>query len=273
MEKPEVRLPAVAGQFYPGTSAELLEALAGFRDPAAVKTDAIGCMLPHAGYMYSGAVAGAAVSRLIPKGTIFLLGPNHTGYGTPFSVMASGAWQTPLGQVPVDATLARALIGSSDIFCDDVSAHVGEHSLEVELPFFQEAFKEFSIVPLTIASDDAAALREAGAQIGALILRQGIAARTLICASSDMSHYEPRDSARRKDMAAIEAVCALDAARLLKVVRQQDITMCGYAPTAVMLEAAKALGATKGEVVKYQDSGDVTGDRSSVVGYAGIIIH
>jgi MEMO1 family protein len=268
-----VRNPAVAGQFYPGTSRELSAQIRGFLDPQAHTSDAIACVLPHAGYIYSGAVAGATVSRIRARDVIFLLGPNHTGFGTPFSVMSSGAWKTPLGNVAVNEALCRELIAGSPIFNDDSTAHRGEHSLEVELPFLQTVMGEFSIIPVAIASNDGAALQEAGTQIGLLIKRQGLSGRPLIVASSDMTHYESQEEARVKDMLAIAAIVELDADKLLRVVRQKDISMCGYAPVAVMLAASKVLGAKKAELVKYQTSGDVTGDYSSVVGYAGIIIH
>jgi MEMO1 family protein len=272
MAKPEVRVPAVAGQFYPASPKELSAEVSGFLDSAARKSNVIACVLPHAGYMYSGAVAGATVSRLRARDTIFLLGPNHTGYGAPFSVSSSGAWKTPLGNVAVNETLCRGLTAGSQIFNDDTAAHRCEHSLEVELPFLQMTMGEFSIVPVTIASSDAAALNEAGTQIGVLIQQQGLSGRALIVASSDMTHYESQEDARAKDMLAIEAILKLDAGALLRVVRQRAITMCGYAPVAAMLAAARVLGAKKTELVKYQTSGDSTGDYSSVVGYAGIII-
>jgi MEMO1 family protein len=273
MAKPETRASIFAGQFYPASAKELSAEIDGYLDQKALKTEAIACVLPHAGYMYSGAVAGATVSRLCSRDTIFLLGPNHTGRGTPLSVMSSGFWKTPLGNVAVNEKLARELIGTADIFFDDASAHLGEHSLEVELPFLQKTMDDFSIVPVAIATGDPAVLREAGMRIGQLVLKWGIAARTLIVASSDMTHYESRDAARTKDMLAVDAILALDGGKLLKVVGQKNITMCGVAPVAVMLAAAKVLSAVKAELVKYQTSGDVTGDFSSVVGYAGIIIH
>jgi MEMO1 family protein len=172
----------------------------------------------------------------------------------------------------VNSRLARSLIASSEIFNDDSLAHLKEHSLEVELPFLQKVFHDFSIVPVSIASEDDALLREAGNQVGLLIQREKLAGRALICASSDMTHYETRESAQKKDRLAIEAILELDEAKLLRVVRQKNISMCGYMPVAATLAAAKVLGATKAELVKYQTSGDTTGDFSSVVGYAGIII-
>lgn len=263
----------MAGQFYPGSSRELAAEVDSLMEPKAQRTEAIGCVLPHAGYMYSGAVAGATVSRLIVRDHVFLLGPNHTGLGTAFSVMTSGEWRTPLGSVRIDSGLAGALTCDSDIFSADEQAHAREHSLEVELPFLQRAGKDFSIVPVTIGTDDEGALKEAGRRIAGLVRERGITGKTLIVASSDMTHYEPQQSAEKKDRAAIDAVLSLDADTLYRVVRQKDISMCGFAPAVTMLTAVKELGAKKAELIKYSTSGDVTGDRSSVVGYAGIIIY
>jgi MEMO1 family protein len=272
MEKPEFRTPIAEGHFYPASPAELSAELAQYLGRPVSVVEALACVLPHAGYMYSGPVAGATVARLASRDTVFLLGPNHTGYGTPFSVMSHGAWKTPLGSVPLNRGLARKLIASAEIFNDDELAHLREHSLEVELPFLQKTFKPFSIVPVSIASDNDALLREAGTQIGLLIKREKLAGRALICASSDFTHYEPQEAAQKKDRMAIDAILELDAAKLLRVVRQKNISMCGYMPVAAMLAACQVLGATHAELVKYQTSGDVTGDLSSVVGYAGIII-
>jgi len=272
MEKPELRRPAVAGQFYPASAEELAAQIDGFLDKKAARTNAIGCVLPHAGYVYSGTVAGAVISRLEPKQKIFLLGPNHTGFGTPFSVMASGRWLTPLGEVPVDESLARSLLSASDIFIDDELGHLHEHSLEVEIPFFQRQTGDFSIVPVAIASDSLKLLKEAGKAVASVINSFNLKGKALICASSDMTHYEPQNEARRKDRYAIDAIIALDEDALFRQVRQLGISMCGYAPVCVMISAARGLGAKKGELVRYMTSGDTSGDFSSVVGYAGILI-
>lgn len=274
MERPEgLRRPAVAGHFYPASPRELAAEVRKHLDPSAPKFEALACVLPHAGYTYSGAVAGATVSRLRPRGTVFLLGPNHTGYGMPFSVMPGGVWETPLGRVAVNRELAAGLAEGSEIFSLDETAHLREHSLEVELPFLQETMGRFSIVPVVVGADDPAELKEAGEQIGCQILKHKLQGCALVAASSDLTHYESRDSAREKDRLAIEAMLEMNADKLLRVVRQKNISMCGVAPVCVMLAAAKMLGAAKAELVKYQTSGDVTGDFSSVVGYAGIIFY
>ena len=273
MGKSNIRKPAVAGQFYPGTAQELNARLKKFIDPQAEQKRVIGCMLPHAGYIYSGAVAGATVSRVEVPEKVILLGPNHTGYGTALSVMNAGAWQTPLGEVPIDAKLADELLGASELLQADELAHAYEHSLEVELPFLQFRRKDFSIVPIAIAAPELTALKAVGKAIGKTTARKNLKGSVLMVASSDMSHYEPQEKAEQKDRLAIEAILALDEDALFSRIREYDITMCGYMPVAVMLSAAKELGATKAELVRYQTSGDASGDYSSVVGYAGIIVY
>jgi len=273
MEKSKIRKPAVAGQFYPLSSQELKEQISAFIDKKAVPQDAIACMLPHAGYVYSGLVAGQTVSRIKIKDKIILLGPNHTGYGAGFSIMTEGAWQTPLGEIKIDSALAKQLLNSSSHLEDDQLAHQSEHSLEVELPFLQYFKDDFKIVPITILSDDCDALKETGKEIASAIKQAGIKDSTLLVASSDMTHYEPLAQAQKKDKEAIEAILELNEDKLIEKVKKLNITMCGYAPVIIMLAAAKALGATNGKLIKYQTSGEITRDNDSVVGYAGIIIN
>lgn len=268
-----VREPAVAGKFYPSAPGKLREQIEAFIDKDAVKQDAIACLLPHAGYIYSGPVAGKTVSRITVKDHIILLGPNHTGYGARYSVMPEGSWQTPLGEIRIDSGLAQAILGSSKYLESDVEAHLYEHSLEVEIPFLQYFKTDFSIVPVTFLSDDFYALKEIGAEIAGAIMQRSIKDSTLIVASSDMTHYEPQKTAQKKDEAAIQAILELDENKLADRIRSLNISMCGYAPAIAMISAAKSLGAKRAELVKYQTSGDVTGDKSSVVGYAGIIIY
>lgn len=272
MEESKIRKPAVAGQFYPSSSQGLKNKIEVLIDKKADKLDAIACMLPHAGYMYSGEVAGHTVSRLNIKDKIILLGPNHTGYGKAFSIMTEGIWQTPLGEIKIDNTLARQILNHSKYLEDDNLAHIYEHSLEVELPFLQYFKADFQIVPIVILSDEFSVLKEIGKEIAEAIKTSNMADSTMIVASSDMTHYEPQGEAQKKDREAIDSILKLDEDRLLERVLNLNISMCGYAPVAVMLTAAKILGANRALLVKYQTSGDVTGDRDSVVGYAGIVI-
>lgn len=272
MEKSKIRMPAVAGQFYPGSAQELEKQISALVDKKAEKLDCLACMLPHAGYMYSGAVAGQTVSRIKLKDKIILLGPNHTGYGVEFSIMTEGEWQTPLGKIKIDDNLAKEILNHSKYLKDDPLAHLYEHSLEVELPFLQYFKNNFQIVPIIILSSELTALKEIGKEIASVIKESNLQDSILIVASSDMTHYEPHTQAVKKDQQAIEAILELNEDKLYERIKNLNISMCGYAPVVVMLQAVKSLGAKKAELVKYQTSGDVTADKSSVVGYAGIII-
>ncbi|MCU0651975.1 MAG: AmmeMemoRadiSam system protein B [Candidatus Omnitrophica bacterium] len=274
MEKSKIRKPVVSGQFYPAAAGEVAKLIEKFLVPSLKKDDCIACMLPHAGYIYSGRVAVETVSRINIKDTIILLGPNHTGNGSDFSIETEGVWETPLGSVTINTALAREILKAGEqYFEEDSLAHLNEHSLEVELPILQYFKKSFQIVPVTVMSDKLADLKEAGKAIAVAVKSSGLQSSVLIVASSDMTHYEPEEQAKTKDTRAIEAILALDEDRLTEEVDGLNISMCGYAPVCMMLVCAKLLGAKKGELIKYQTSGDSTGDTSSVVGYAGITIH
>jgi AmmeMemoRadiSam system protein B len=268
-----IRKPVVSGQFYSSDTLQLKRQISSFVDEKSEKREIISCILPHAGYMYSGAVCGATVSRFIIKDTIIILGPNHTGYGENFSIMTEGSWQTPLGEVQIDSELAKIILKNSKYLKEDSLAHRYEHSIEVELPFLQYFKSDFKIVPIVISVGDLEIYKRIGKDIAESIKSLKREKDTIIIASSDMSHYEPEKIARDKDHKAIEAILKLDEEKLWNVTRNLDISMCGVYPAICMLSASKELGAKSSELVKYQTSGDVTGDFSSVVGYAGIIIY
>ncbi|MFC1674900.1 AmmeMemoRadiSam system protein B [Candidatus Omnitrophota bacterium] len=272
MENSKVRMPVVAGQFYPGTAAELTKQIESFVDKKVKKRDCIGCILPHAGYIYSGAVAAKTLSRVIVKERAVLLGPNHTGCGAPFSIMTSGVWRTPLGEVKIDEELAAGICEKSTRLESDAIAHLEEHALEVELPLLQFFKRELRIVPISFRSQDLDALKQTGRAIGEAIKGCGSKDSIIIVASSDMTHYEPQQEAEKKDKEAIEAVLDLNEDLLMDKVTSLNISMCGIAPVIALLSAAKVLGAERGELIEYRTSGDATGDKSSVVGYAGITI-
>lgn len=264
------RNPAVAGQFYPASSSLLKKELKALMVTEGEKEDAIGVVSPHAGYKYSGIVAGSVLSSIVPKGIYVLLGPDHTGMGKPFSIMARGVWKMPMGDVEIDSELANEILKSTDYVEEDDSAHSYEHSIEVEIPFLQYLKKNFKIVPIIISRSTLGVYRAIGRAIGKAVERVGKGA--VIIASTDLTHYEPQESAVHKDKKAIEAILELDEEALVHRVEEMDISMCGVAPTAVMLTSAKYLGATSAKMVKYQTSGDTSGDYTSVVGYAGILI-
>lgn len=273
MVKPNVREPTVAGQFYPASSQGLKNQIERFIDKNAEKSDVIACMLPHAGYVYSGGVAGSTVSCIKIKDKIILLGPNHTGFGLAFSIMTEGTWQTPLGDVKIDSDLANQILKHSQYLEADTLAHTYEHSLEVELPFLQYFKTDFEIVPIAFLSDDKNVLKDIGKELATTIKEANIKDSILLVASSDMTHYEPISAAQKKDKEAIQAILELDEDKLMQKISQFNISMCGYAPVIVMLSCAKLLGANTAKLIKYQTSGDITGDTSSVVGYAGIVIY
>jgi len=279
-----VRTPAVAGRFYPGRAEELLREVRAFTSVGKIPIEtgriaAIGCVAPHAGYIYSGGVAGAVYSRLkIPERCVILC-PNHTGKGRPLAIMANTAWQTPLGEVAADANMSARLLRRFPALQEDSAAHRAEHAIEVQLPFLQTQQPELNIVPIAIGTGNFDVLRGLGEALADVIAdrhegnqKEERPEKTLIIASSDMNHYESDMITRVKDHKAIERVLALDARGLWKVVMNEDISMCGFGPTVVMLTAAKLLGAASATLVKYATSGDVSGDYESVVGYAGIIV-
>jgi len=265
-----VRNPVVAGQFYPGSAAELRAMIEMMVDDKAAKQEVVGLVSPHAGYIYSGPVAGAVISRVKFKDTFVIMGPNHTGMGQPLSIMTKGVWKTPLGEVEVDAELAQRILKASSHLTEDHIAHQFEHSIEVQLPFLQYFKPDIKIVPISLAYARSELYKQIGQGIAQAVKDSG--KEVVIMASSDMTHYEPQDSAQHKDTQAIEAILELNEDELLRRVEELNISMCGYAPTVSLIAATKELGATGAELVKYQTSGDTTGDYSAVVGYAGIII-
>jgi AmmeMemoRadiSam system protein B len=265
-----VRQPAVAGRFYPHDPEVLRSDLQSYLSPAEQPVAAIGCVAPHAGYMYSGHVAGAVFARLQVPARSILLCPNHTGRGRPLSIMSQGSWQTPIDAVPIDSELADSLKQHYPLLTEDVEAHRTEHAAEVELPFLLARRPHFTFVPIALGTGNYEALHGLGEAIADVIAAQS--EPVLIIASSDMNHYENDQVTRVKDRKAIDQILQLDPEGLYKVVMNEEISMCGFGPTVAMLAAAKRLGATKAELVKYATSGDVSGDRDMVVGYAGILV-
>lgn len=265
-----VRTPAVAGRFYPGQADELLREVRDFTSPTTTLTTAIGCIAPHAGYIYSGGVAGAVYSRLeIPERCVILC-PNHTGHGRPLAVMGGTSWLTPLGQVEPDPEFASRLLQRFPALEEDSAAHRGEHAIEVQLPFLQARQPQLKILPIVIGTRNFAALHGLGEALAEVVAAEK--EKVLIVASSDMNHYESEAITRVKDRKAIDRVLALDPRGLWETVTTEDISMCGFGPATVMLTAAKRLGATSATLVKYATSGEVSGDFDQVVGYAGIIV-
>ncbi len=264
-----VREPVVAGQFYAGRAGALRKEVESYLREDAPRQPVLGAVVPHAGYIYSGEVAGAVYSSMEAAPLYVILGPNHTGMGAPVAVMSSGSWRTPLGEVPIAGDLARVIMDGCREAEEDGGAHAGEHSIEVQLPFLQVSAGEFSFVPIALSERPLDVYRELGGTIAAAT--REVAGPVVILASSDMTHYESAAVAKKQDKAALEAIEALDEELLVRRVRDRQITMCGCAAVAVMLAAVKGLGATSAKLVRYMTSGDRTGDQGSVVGYAGVV--
>ena len=274
MSTAPLREPVVAGRFYPRRADELRHELIELMKPVAATPGApmraVGCIAPHAGYMYSGHVAGAVYSHLeVPRQCVVLC-PNHTGEGFPLAIMTRATWQTPLGEVSPATQLGESLLHGFASLHEDSSAHRGEHAIEVQLPFLQMRQPELELAPIAIGTRDFDLLSGLGEALAKAISAQ--TEPTLIVASSDMNHYEPDALTRIKDRKAIDRVLALDPRGLWEVVMNEDVSMCGFGPAIIMLTAAKRLGATAATLVKYATSGDISGDREQVVGYAGIIV-
>ena len=267
-----IRHPAVAGRFYPDNPESLRGEVRTYlsQAPPNKPVHAIGCLVPHAGYLYSGHVAGAVFAALqIPKLCIVMC-PNHTGWGRPLAIMSEGAWQTPLGTVSIAHELAASLKRCSPILEEDSLAHRNEHAAEVELPFLQLRQPNVSFVPIAIGTRQFEVLEQLGTGMADVIA--ALKTSVLIIASSDMNHYESDAITRVKDHAALRPILRLDPRSLYDVVVRQNVSMCGFGPAIVLLIAAKKLGAKSAELIKYATSGDVSGDRDAVVGYAGVIV-
>jgi len=265
-----IRRPAVAGQFYYGTKERLLEQVGKYVDPHAAKEDAVGIVVPHAGYIYSGPVAGAVYSSIKFPETFLLLGPNHTGLGPAISIMDDCQWEIPLCTFEVDKKLAAKIVMNSPQVARDNQAHMFEHSLEVQLPFISYFANGVKIVPISLLSASLFDCLELAKGIAKAI--KSVDYPVVIAASSDMSHYLPDKTARQKDKMAIDRMLEVDAEGLYETVMKERISMCGVLPATVMLATARILGANSARLIKYATSGEVSGDYDSVVGYAGIVV-
>lgn len=265
------RQPIVAGQFYPGNNQQLKSTLAALVPENSSKRKVVGIISPHAGYVYSGSIAGQLFSQIEIPGTVLIIGPNHTGAGSPAALYPDGEWLTPLGSVPINSRLNNLLLHHVPYIQFDTIAHQHEHSLEVQVPFLQYLRSDVSLSAICLGHGDYAVLGEIGKGVAAAIREYD--GEVLVVASSDMTHYESADSARLKDGLALERVFAFDPKGLLDTCRSKHITMCGVAPAAVMLAAASELGARNAELVAYGNSGDVSGGNQQVVGYAAVSIY
>jgi hypothetical protein len=269
--------------FYPENPRELRLLIdESFRDsrfgpgkapPSITKRKIYGIVSPHAGYVYSGAVAanGFYEASSVDFKDVVMVGPNHYGIGSWVAAMKDGEWETPLGKVPINSELANEIASRSSILDFDDFAHSRDHSLEVQLPFLQSIKQDFSIVPIVLVSQRSDTAYELGNAISETIVEKGRIDNTLLIASSDFTHYEPNSEAHRKDGELIKAILALDVNKFYAVLERLDVSACGYGAIATIMVAARNLGATRGELLKYATSGDVTGDTDAVVGYSSIV--
>ncbi|OGD44828.1 AmmeMemoRadiSam system protein B [Candidatus Bathyarchaeota archaeon RBG_16_57_9] len=274
-----VRRPAVAGAFYPAQPKRLRDQIEscfthekgpgrlprGERRPR----DILSVVCPHAGYMYSGPAAAHSYLALAEQekpDSVVVLGPNHTGWGTPVSIMGEGIWETPLGRVKLDSELARAIIDTAGVIDYDETAFLREHSVEVQVPFLQYIYGEFKLVPICMGYQDLETSRE----VGEAIHRATEGRDILVVASTDLTHQEPQASANKKDKMIIDAILAMDEERLQRVVHENRLTTCGYGPVSAALVTSRLDGAKKAELLTYYTSGDIMGDHDGVVGYAAL---
>jgi hypothetical protein len=271
-----IRFPAVAGQFYPARPADLdvqLNELLPATLPVPRRAIAVVC--PHAGWMYSGRTAGIAYAAVTIPDRVILVGPNHHGLGSPYALFDAGAWRLPGGDLSVSESLAAALLDNCELLAADARAHAVEHCLEVQLPMLQRLNPRVQIVPVLIGGGWPAAggrheLREIGAAMARTVQEYG--QPVLLVASTDLNHYEDQETSRIKDKLVLDAVVELDEDGLMQRVEDVGVSMCGVAPTYIVMHAAKKLGARRAELLDYRTSGDVTGDYSAVVGYGAVVI-
>ena len=263
-----MRAPAVSGQFYPRSKNDLDREISRcFESVPTGERPVLGAVVPHAGYIYSGNTAAYVYSVLPKADTFVLMGPNHTGYGSPVSV-SSEKWSTPMGDISPDLEFIKAL--PKRIIDTDESAHRYEHSIEVQLPFLQQRFSNFNIVPICMGMQDEETALEVGIELAEAARK--VNKKVVIIASSDFSHYKRDKVAREDDAYFISSILDMDISGFYRKLYERNATVCGYGPISAMLEASKALGAKKASLLKYSTSGDITGDLAAVVGYAGIIV-
>jgi len=273
------RPPAQSGTFYPDTEGalrtQIQQSFLHPLGPGAIPTipgtrnqNLLGLIVPHAGYRYSGPVAAHSYYRLASAGifeSIIILGPNHTELGSGVSTMTEGEWSTPLGDVPIDTDLAQEIVDTSHLVDVEDEAHRNEHSIEVQLPFLQFIYpRRFKFVPICMMLQDL----QTSIEVGEALAKAAENHRAIVLASSDWTHYEPHEQAQSKDKQAIEEALQMNEKKFQEIIEERSVSACGYGPVTAMIHAAKLRGAKSGNLLSYQTSGDVTGDKSAVVGYA-----
>ncbi len=265
-----LRLPAVSGAFYPAEAHALTALIHRYAPPnsPAERKNVRACLVPHAGYIYSGAVAGAVFAHISLPKRIIILGVRHFPYGEDAAMISRGVWRTPLGDAPIDADLAARVSHSCELLLEDSVAHESEHSLEVQIPFLQVLDPGFTFVPIALGTLDYNALVQVGKALGKILTEE---TGVLLLTTTDLNHYENQSTTMHKDNLAIEKILQLDPAGLYDVCHQEKISMCGLGPTVAMLTALRQVGATNATLVKHATSADYSHDTRKVVGYAGFL--
>ncbi len=272
-----IRTPAVAGMFYPKAKSELQKSISdclshefGAAKSKMQSEKIYGVICPHAGYMYSGPIATHSYSLISNQDfdLAVIIGPNHWGIGCNIATMKDSTWETPLGEVEVDSEAANKITQTTSLVEADFFSHIREHSIEVQLPMLQEFCKnKFKILPISLIDQE----YDSAIQIGEAVSKLAENKKIIIIGSSDFTHYEPNEFAHSQDKALIEPILDLDVEKFYKTLHERRISACGYGAIAATMVACKRLGATKGQLLKYATSGDITGDKGSVVGYASIV--
>ncbi|MBA4452341.1 MAG: MEMO1 family protein [Nitrosopumilaceae archaeon] len=273
----QIRTPAVAGMFYPGEKNKLTKLIQDcFTHPFGPEENSekkqskiFGVICPHAGFVYSGPIACNSIRSISSESPelFIIVGPNHWGIGRSVATMKDCKWETPLGSVEVDSESAEEICKLSQFIESDFFSHTREHSLEVQIPILQQTFSNFKILPISLINQS----KEIAYDVGLAMSKIAKKKNTMIIGSSDFTHYEPNDFAHEQDMALIEPILEMDVEKFYDVLQKRKVTACGYGAIASTMIACKELGATKGELLRYATSGDVTGDTSSVVGYGSIV--
>jgi len=266
------REAAVAEHFYPGIPGELRKTVESYTQrPGPGLLEAKGILVPHAGYVYSGAVAGKVFSSVqLPKRFI-ILGPNHSGRGAALALSPAGGWRMPLGEVPIDADMNERLMKACPKLQEDASAHQNEHCLEVQIPFLQVLQPGFTFSAICLRTVEYSDLESLGHAMAQAI--RSSAEPVLLVASSDMTHYADAGTAARQDQFAIDCILALDSMGLFRIILKKNISMCGFAPMVAVLTACNDLGANSARLMQYTNSGEASGDYNRVVAYAGIVVN
>jgi AmmeMemoRadiSam system protein B len=273
----QIRTPAVAGMFYPSEKNKLtkliedcfLHSFGPGKNPKKIGKKIFGIICPHAGYTYSGPIACHSVNSISSESPelFIIIGPNHWGIGRSVATMTDCIWETPLGNVEVDSESAKEISQLSQNIESDFFSHTREHSLEVQIPILQKTFSNFKILPISLINQSKEIAKDVGLTIAKIAKKKNV----MIIGSSDFTHYEPNEFAHEQDLALIEPILEMDVDKFYDVLQKRKVTACGYGAIASTIIACKELGATKGELLKYATSGDVTGDTSSVVGYGSIV--